>query len=603
MTEPGPNFVPAPSHQAARAPAPPPESKEVKAKPPHVDTGRDHFESILFALVLALLFRTFEAEAFVIPTGSMAPTLYGRHKEATCTECGHAILIGASDEVDRETQLLNPGQRIDVAVCPNCRAHNAVEDAPAFNGDRILVNKYPYELGNPDRWDVFVFKCPAEPQTNYIKRLVGLPGETLRIRQGNIYQWDGQAEKILRKDDPEKQRVLQIPVYNDQFPPRAILANGWPERWASVAAQEESLLPAQWVEAPGWVRTEDRQYQLAATSKLTWLRYRHFTPTYFEWESVSKEPLVNTQIDPRPKLITDFCGYNTYQPQQNQPPHHIFSEAAFWTGDLTVSGQLVIESVGSEARFVLDLIEGGRGYQCRIDPATAKATLWRVTGDREQELASATCPVTGPGAYDFRFANVDDRLVLWINDRVVEFGPAAIFDEPNALTAPLPTDHDLAPIGIAAQGMTATVSELLIERDIYYRGDRPDLPHEELQFRSKLGQYLERPDQWSQAYQQQSASLDAREFLIPADGYLALGDNSPRSSDSRYWDPKLQTVARKLLIGKAFFIYWPHGVPFMNNGRGYPLLNHQSVTGERVEGYPKYSFPLYPQVDRMKRIR
>ncbi len=43
------------------------------AKPPHTDTARDHFESVLFALVLALLFRTFEAEAFVIPTGSMLP--------------------------------------------------------------------------------------------------------------------------------------------------------------------------------------------------------------------------------------------------------------------------------------------------------------------------------------------------------------------------------------------------------------------------------------------------------------------------------------------------------------------------------------------------
>ena len=55
-----------------RAPGKPPKPKE---------SWRDTIESIVFAFILAFLFRTFEAEAFVIPTGSMAPTLYGRHKE------------------------------------------------------------------------------------------------------------------------------------------------------------------------------------------------------------------------------------------------------------------------------------------------------------------------------------------------------------------------------------------------------------------------------------------------------------------------------------------------------------------------------------------
>ena len=55
---------------------------------------RETVESIVIAFILAFLFRTFEAEAFVIPTGSMAPTLYGRHKEATCQTCGFKIVVG-----------------------------------------------------------------------------------------------------------------------------------------------------------------------------------------------------------------------------------------------------------------------------------------------------------------------------------------------------------------------------------------------------------------------------------------------------------------------------------------------------------------------------
>ena len=52
---------------------------------------------------------------------------------------------------------------------------------------------FPYDLpflpgsGPPERWDVVVFRYPEEPEVSYIKRLVGLPGETIRIAHGDIY--------------------------------------------------------------------------------------------------------------------------------------------------------------------------------------------------------------------------------------------------------------------------------------------------------------------------------------------------------------------------------------------------------------------------------
>ena len=54
----------------------------------------------MVAFILALLVRGFEAEAFVIPTGSMAPTLMGRHKEITCPQCGYLYSVNASEEVE-----------------------------------------------------------------------------------------------------------------------------------------------------------------------------------------------------------------------------------------------------------------------------------------------------------------------------------------------------------------------------------------------------------------------------------------------------------------------------------------------------------------------
>ncbi len=82
------------------------------------------------------------------------------------------------------------------AICPNCNHANstaAINDRlqNPETGDRILVLKWPFDLGlnalGPARWDVVVFKDPADGSTNYIKRLVGLPGEVLMIVDGDVY--------------------------------------------------------------------------------------------------------------------------------------------------------------------------------------------------------------------------------------------------------------------------------------------------------------------------------------------------------------------------------------------------------------------------------
>ena len=65
---------------------------------------REGIESIAVAFVLAFLLRSFAAEAFVIPTGSMAPTLMGAHKDMLCPECGYRYQAGASTETEDVAQ-------------------------------------------------------------------------------------------------------------------------------------------------------------------------------------------------------------------------------------------------------------------------------------------------------------------------------------------------------------------------------------------------------------------------------------------------------------------------------------------------------------------
>ncbi|HEY8109066.1 MAG TPA: signal peptidase I [Patescibacteria group bacterium] len=63
------------------------------------------------------------------------------------------------------------------------------------NGNYLLVNQVSYSLGKPKRGDVAVFKAPPEPETSYIKRVVGLPGETVRLTDGKFV--------IVNEEHPE----------------------------------------------------------------------------------------------------------------------------------------------------------------------------------------------------------------------------------------------------------------------------------------------------------------------------------------------------------------------------------------------------------------
>jgi signal peptidase I len=106
-------------------------------------TTREYFESIVIAVILALFVRTWVVQAFKIPTGSMEENL----------------LIG----------------------------------------DHLVVNKFVYApaataaertllpIGQYQRGDVLVFKFPEEPERDFIKRVIGLPGETLELRQSRVY--------------------------------------------------------------------------------------------------------------------------------------------------------------------------------------------------------------------------------------------------------------------------------------------------------------------------------------------------------------------------------------------------------------------------------
>ena len=81
---------------------------------------------------LALLFRAFEAEAFVIPTGSMAPALMGRHKDLVCEECGRDYRVGCSAEEDDQSDRADDEPRATGPASLACPTDPAYQAHPAY---------------------------------------------------------------------------------------------------------------------------------------------------------------------------------------------------------------------------------------------------------------------------------------------------------------------------------------------------------------------------------------------------------------------------------------------------------------------------------------
>ena len=146
---------------------------------------RDTVQSIWVALILAFVLRAFMLEAFEIPTGSMSPRLMGRHALMTCPDCKYQFPRGLPDRAHEARWKTTPTEH--VTWCPNCGNQLNVPLRAAQSGDRVLVLKLPKALRPLQRWDVVVFKDVQGNQQNYIKRLVGLPGEALRIIHGDVF--------------------------------------------------------------------------------------------------------------------------------------------------------------------------------------------------------------------------------------------------------------------------------------------------------------------------------------------------------------------------------------------------------------------------------
>lgn len=98
------------------------------------------------------------------------------------------------------------------AISARIRVESISMQPTLYAGDFIIVNKLAYKLGSPGRGDIVIFHYPPNPDIEpYIKRVVGLPGETVRVHAGRVYINDVPLNEPYVAADPNYEGTWAVP--------------------------------------------------------------------------------------------------------------------------------------------------------------------------------------------------------------------------------------------------------------------------------------------------------------------------------------------------------------------------------------------------------
>lgn len=489
-------------------------SAPLASAPPHLrrrHPWRDTIEGLLSALALVLIIRHFAFEVFKIPTGSMAPTLLGQHRDVVCPNCGYGYIVDGGGN----------GISPQGARCPNCWYRlDAVELArlrcscfPAWpprlfwrGGNRVIVNKFLSHMRSPERWDIIVFKYPftlvhclrrgdrldevpqGEPlpkkcpvcdgpvryeRQNFIKRLVGLPGEKLTIRHGDIY-----VNGKLQRKPPQTQEAVWQHVYDSRwFPAKQVHGDVWSNvRGGNPGPEGSPGELTRWKAEAGSFTEEGGRLKL--TGGKDGARVRYVSP------------------------IVDYAAYNQWPPGDSLNPVGDMR----WTVDVTLDAPGLLQlGIEEDGRQFTAVVRFGQG-----DGST-------VLLDGESELCRRDFAAKPGRSVRISFANADDRLELRADGRLI------LSHDMNVALEDVQDADRSSGAWLATSGEEADFARVRLQRDLYYIIPPGAMPP---------------PD----------ATYD-----VSPGGYFAMGDNTRNSKDSRYWD----SVPQENLLGVGSVVWWP----------------------------------------------
>lgn len=379
---------------------------------------------------LFLVLRTLAVEPFGVPTGSMAPALSGHHRAEPCPRCGYTVRVGRPTRGSLTEHFAH-------VACPNCDHTFSLADARDLSGDRLLVDKNIYSMRNPRRWEMVVFRCP-DPDPNefgkpYVKRLVGLPGETITVIDGDVYV----NGEIVRKGLAEVRETM-FPVFDMNYPPRP---GGWGVRWV-VASDPDPRLPAG---TPG----------NKAASEAPVIQGNALVLDAAESpQAMAAVTYRNWHLDDRKEEPVRV--WNAY----DGAPRHFGQLPAAHDFILTCDVE-VTATTTDEACFSARLLDGADAVTAEISvgpKATGRALLTR---ENHGGLGTASGVSLQPGrTHRLEFVFVDRQAILAIDGKQV-VGPAKLEQVTGRKEVP-------RPLQLGVRGCRVVVHNLKLSRDIHY---------------------------------------------------------------------------------------------------------------------------------------
>jgi len=550
---------------------------------------KETIESILVAFILAFVFRAFVVEAFVIPSGSMAPTLLGAHMRFRCEDCGYRFDLnypaGGMDESVSIPSVAGPDRGLDTVFpvhCPNCgmkvqkdtpdRKYSAANTTVHY-GDRILVLKYIYLLQEPRRWDVVVFKAPEQRARydygqNYIKRLVGRPGETVMILDGDVYVC------------PNRHAVADAPM---RYWPWEVQPKPWAAQealWRVVFdndfcpqnSERRQRLHGAWVNP--WQQREGQGWSFTGADG----RPRVLV---FDNPDGSGTLFFNRDANRGTYPFTDWLPYNETKhlvPRGNHFHIDPYGQERIPRWNVSdVKVQFYYQRQAGDGPLKVALTKLGDTFIAELHPGEARLVRRRETGER---VVLGTHPLK-QGSWPIRveFMNVDYRVTLRVDGvEIIQTtpeqyrpnvgGPGGLLERheqrmrlarngasPEEIRNVFPPPR----VELIGERQRAVITHLSLWRDVYYT--------------PSYNSYAEEIEHGSPARPIRlhvRGEVDA-EGRICDNEYFVLGDNSIQSNDARAWREPVELwdgemleagsgrVPERFLLGKAFFVYWPAG--------------------------------------------
>jgi signal peptidase I len=343
----------------------------------------------------------------------MAPTLVGPHRDVVCADCGYPFACDSE---------VRPAARR--AICPNCGyANDHLTEHPDIAGDRLLVSRAVFAIRSPRRWEVVAFRHPEHPTKIAVKRVVGLPGEMVEIRHGDLYV----NGKIQRKPLAQ-QRAMAVLVYDANDTPRR--TPSLPPRWQGDRAD------SRWDSADGrFVRPASPDQK-----SVDWLSYRH-------WCRLPGSP---GQAYPCP--ITNQLGYNQGLPQP--------SGTICPVTDLLLSFRWITAT--GQGALHLKLGDGPEAFEVHLEPNQRR---YEVSRRNRRLLAGACLPLGIPASGVLvEVSLIDRQFVLALDGAPIASVPLEENGEP--------LQPSSRPVALGGQTLGVEIRDLRLLQDAYYTRPR-----------------------------------------------------------------------------------------------------------------------------------